>query len=187
MSMAAAMLFAQPWRIPAAFLAEQHEFRGPTRSARGLYHHGPVPVRRHRPTPDPARHHRAHPRRLGRMRPSAARPPRVRGGRPAAPRAAGDDPRLRAPAPHRTARSTSCSTCSSALDDAGAMNIDRGHRSVRRTDGVVPWQACLEFPAPTGEGHRGDRQPPRAGHNRRRPESPPTASCTPTVPGPYLH
>ena len=88
-TMSAAMLFAQPWRVPAEFFTEQHalgrrpgQLEASTAMARALFGAD-------RATPDPARPaphpDHAHPGHLGRLRLRPARPPGPGRGRTCCP------------------------------------------------------------------------------------------------------
>ena len=106
--MSAALLFAQPWRVPGEFLTEAHalgrrpgQLEASTALARALFGR-PRPARGPaRPAPHPDH---ADPGRVGALRPGSARLSGKGCGGPAARRTAGDVPRLRAPAPHRATR-----------------------------------------------------------------------------------
>ena len=88
-TMSTAMLFAQPWRVPAEFFTEQHalgrrpgQLEASTAMARALF--GPNGQREVLLDQLPTLHH-AHPGRLGRMRLRPARPPGPGRGGPACP------------------------------------------------------------------------------------------------------
>jgi pimeloyl-ACP methyl ester carboxylesterase len=107
-TMSAALLFAQPWRIPAEFVAEQHalarrpgQLEASTATARALF--GPHGQRQILLDRSPRPHH-ADPGRVGRPRLPAARPAGPRRSEEPAPRPVVGIPRLRAPAPRRTPR-----------------------------------------------------------------------------------